>query len=58
MEKDDFKEFLFEEYKAFHESMYKSEEAGESRLNFFLGLSTAILGLYLIFCQKPLRLKT
>jgi len=41
---DDFKEFLLEEYRAFNDSMHKSEEAGEARLTFFQTLSTAILG--------------
>src|SRR5688572_22840156 len=52
MGKDDFKDFLLEEYKAFTESMHRSEETGESRLTFFYTLSTAILGAVLFFLPK------
>ena len=44
MGKDDFKEFMLEEYRAFTDSLHKSEESGEARLTFFQTLSTAILG--------------
>ena len=44
MDKSAFQEFLIEEYKAFTDSLHKSEESGEARLTFFQTLSTAILG--------------
>ncbi|MGZ8557991.1 MAG: NUDIX hydrolase [Chitinophagaceae bacterium] len=52
MEKDNFREFLLEEYKALNESMHKSEETGENRLTFFYTFSTAILGAVLLFLPK------
>src|SRR4030095_12610274 len=58
MGKDDFKEFLLEEYKAFNDSMHKSEESGEKRLTFFYTLSTAAVGIISFLLPKTFTLET
>lgn len=37
-------DFLIEEYKRFADAFWKNEEVGEKRLNYFITLTTAILG--------------
>ena len=37
------KDFLLEEYRSFADSFWKHEQSGETRLNFFLALITAVL---------------
>ena len=56
--KDDFKEFLLEEYIAFTDSLHKSEQSGEARLTFFQTLSTAILGIVTLLLPKAFSLDT
>jgi hypothetical protein len=45
--------FLIEDYAKWAESMYRSEEIGEKRINFFISLVTAVLaGLVALFTAK------
>src|SRR5262245_49566590 len=45
------KEFAIEEYRGWLESMHRSEEIGEKRLEFFIAFTTAVLGAVLALAK-------
>ena len=55
-ESDPQREFLLKDFEHIAESYWRNEELGESRLNVFIGVVTAVLGGvgYLACAQRPI----